>query len=721
MAAISPSSLESCQKFRLPCFNASRYASDARSFKSINWAKIKLARDALKLGYNVHISDLDVSYLKPVQLAIREVFSWSNGVADGSMMQEEWVYQDNADDVRSRRPIYLANTGVIFLKANERSIKFLDSMLHWESDQNQEQYMATIVAFQSWAPCSEEATCLAARHHGLAAITRHPAQFAHSNCEPEPRYQPCASRRLYVHAVCRATSRDKEGYLRYLRAMFVRDLGVGGAEPGSAAAAAALGDPGVVGQQDNEAIAASGLPCPQRQQRAWRERFYAATRKGADVEAADVARSVDQIRTFVERSPLALRLSGQLLLGAVRIHAQQRSYLLEECEAFLLRSTREIAAPPLVHPTAFAAAGEAAEAAAADQDTTAAGRRRRRRREETAAAADITMPAQNYDLLEEEIELLVAERPYDQAAVTAAGPAATAGAAPSTAAPAGSALVRLLSAREPLLSDSGRGGSAFVGGPFEGGAGFGGDPYALYDDSQELMRVPSSMAAEWLGQPPLGGEFEAVNPDQYELLLAHEDDAAAAAATAGAGAATAPAPLASKTTAAPTTPSAATAGTAKMTPQMLFSPGRTHAVPTPDTHAYDEYDSFEAPDDGRGRTISVSEDLVRVPAVAEGEAEPGAKQQQLGVRRQIFGVAEEEAPAGAVGGGPARPAASVSGGGTVATAEGPPAELEEVEMAEGPLPAAVEAPAPAAVAPAAAAAPGRPHRKRLHMTLDQGS
>ena len=50
------------------------------------------------------------------------------------------------------------------------------------------------------------------------------------------------------------------------------------------------------------------------------------------------------------------------------------------------------------------------------------------------------------------------------------------------------------------------GGSAFGGGPFDGGAGFGGDPYALYDDSQELMRVPSSMAAEWLGQPPLGGE-----------------------------------------------------------------------------------------------------------------------------------------------------------------------------------------------------------------------
>ncbi|GFR47999.1 hypothetical protein Agub_g9823, partial [Astrephomene gubernaculifera] len=266
VAAISPAALSECRKFRLPCFNASRYATDARSFKNINWAKVKLARDVLKLGYNVHLSDLDVSYLKPIPLAIQEIFSWSNGAADCSMMQEEWVHQDNPDDAASRRPIYLANTGAVFLRSNDRSVAFLESLLRWESDQNQEQYMATVVAYESWAPCSEEATCLAIRHRGMAAITRHPAQFPHNNCAPEPRYRHCASRRLYVHAVCRASSQDKEGFLRSLHAMFIRDGGNGGGGGGGVE----------VGQQDNEELAASGLPCPARQQRAWRERFYSA-------------------------------------------------------------------------------------------------------------------------------------------------------------------------------------------------------------------------------------------------------------------------------------------------------------------------------------------------------------------------------------------------------------------------------------------------------------
>ena len=43
----------------------------------------------------------------------------------------------------------------------------------------------------------------------------------------------------------------------------------------------------------------------------------------ADVVKTSVRKKVDEIRALVERSSLALRLSGQLLLGATHIHASQ--------------------------------------------------------------------------------------------------------------------------------------------------------------------------------------------------------------------------------------------------------------------------------------------------------------------------------------------------------------------------------------------------------------
>ena len=45
----------------------------------------------VQAGYNVHLSDLDVAYLKDVFASLDVVMSWSVGSADGSMMLEEWV------------------------------------------------------------------------------------------------------------------------------------------------------------------------------------------------------------------------------------------------------------------------------------------------------------------------------------------------------------------------------------------------------------------------------------------------------------------------------------------------------------------------------------------------------------------------------------------------------------------------------------------------------
>ncbi|GIL54262.1 hypothetical protein Vafri_9840 [Volvox africanus] len=269
VAAITPNALAECRKYRLPCYNATKYTLDSGSYHSIGWSKFKLTRDVLKLGFNVHLSDLDVSYLKPIHPARKEVFSWSHGTADGSMMEESWVYQDDPQNVATRRPIYVANAGVVFLRANTRTTQFVESLLKYESQAYQDQYVVTLVAYHSWAPCTEEASCLAARTRGLAAVQLHPSQFAGSNCQPEADYSHCAPRHLYVHAICRVTSVDKEGFLRYANAMFIRD-GAGGSSDG-ASQPPGWGDPFGFGQQDNDAVRASGLPCPPSQQRAWRD------------------------------------------------------------------------------------------------------------------------------------------------------------------------------------------------------------------------------------------------------------------------------------------------------------------------------------------------------------------------------------------------------------------------------------------------------------------
>ncbi|EFJ49710.1 hypothetical protein VOLCADRAFT_89702 [Volvox carteri f. nagariensis] len=301
VAAITPKALAACRKFRLPCYNASKYAWDSRSYYNIGWAKIKLTRDILKLGFNVHLSDLDM-------------FSWSNGAADGSMMQENWVHQDDPQNAATRRPIYIGNTGVVFLRANSRTVGFMESLLQFEGRDYQDQYIATFVAYKSWAPCTDEAACLAARARGMAAVQLHPSQFAGSNCLPEAGYRPCAPRRFYVHAVCRISAVDKEGFLRYAKAMFIRAGGSGG--DGDVMAASLppdWDDPLFVGEQDNGAIAASGLPCPPNQQRAYNGWLSAAggavegkAHGGADVSRQIAARKLlrsDRERGSVERLP----------------------------------------------------------------------------------------------------------------------------------------------------------------------------------------------------------------------------------------------------------------------------------------------------------------------------------------------------------------------------------------------------------------------------------
>ncbi|EFJ47449.1 hypothetical protein VOLCADRAFT_92174 [Volvox carteri f. nagariensis] len=198
-------------------------------------------------------------------------------------------------------------------------------------------------------------------------------------------------------------------------------------------------------------------------------RGSAARLQRSRVANTSVSDSVMQIRELLDKAPLALRLSGQLLLGAVRIHAQQVMCLESDCEDALWRSIHALSHAPVTE-----AGREAAAAAAAAADDVAGGRpagRKGVRGRDTlgyAPEAAITLPVydEDGDFLEAELLGTMGIDDVDEgegaggggggavtataAAVEAEAPdcehGAAAAAIAAAAATTGAALARLLSA-----------------------------------------------------------------------------------------------------------------------------------------------------------------------------------------------------------------------------------------------------------------------------------
>ena len=55
------------------------------------------------------------------------------------------------------------------------------------------------------------------------------------------------------------------------------------------------------------------------------------------VTVAKQVTHLDAITTNQEEEPIALRVSGQLLLGVVRIYSRKTRYLLEDCNEALIK------------------------------------------------------------------------------------------------------------------------------------------------------------------------------------------------------------------------------------------------------------------------------------------------------------------------------------------------------------------------------------------------
>ncbi|KAG2498704.1 hypothetical protein HYH03_003444 [Edaphochlamys debaryana] len=236
----------------------------------------------------------------------------------------------------------------------------------------------------------------------------------------------------------------------------------------------------------------------------------------ASFAAADVRRSVDEIYRVLDQrggpQPLALRLSGQLLLGTARIHMRQVKFLLDDCEQLLqARITHAIAA--------------AAVSGGAASDVTLDGRRQRRRRgrdadgvdlapdRRTAADADITLHARadpelgpmgldlDLDLAEDELRILE----EGLGGGVGSGTGGSGRKPPPAAALAASAGA---TQRRPTSTADGAAAAGFdsqrtvtVGAAPSGGAAGGGGGGGLLDDEAAtgLLRVPSSLTADFWG------------------------------------------------------------------------------------------------------------------------------------------------------------------------------------------------------------------------------
>ncbi|KAG1436369.1 hypothetical protein G6F56_013586 [Rhizopus delemar] len=71
--------------------------------------------------------------------------------------------------------------------------------------------------------------------------------------------------------------------------------------------------------------------------RVWLASHYERKLSKSQFLQTNIEKTIDAIETNQEEEPLALRISGQLLLGVVRIYSRKTRYLLEDCNEALVK------------------------------------------------------------------------------------------------------------------------------------------------------------------------------------------------------------------------------------------------------------------------------------------------------------------------------------------------------------------------------------------------
>jgi len=226
VAATDEASLQACLQLRLPCYNAS--SAMGNSELDLVWAKVAVAKQVLDLGYNVHYSDVDVVYMRPVWPSYYRLFQKFQ--PDAIFMNEtggtglDPLPRRAADVALAVDPptgyVNLLNTGVFAMRSNVVTRRLMATWLGmrgvgdgggvsssssagWRGNQAP----LNSRAFVDYVPCEVYETCATARQAGLPAVFRHPPQFGSQRgpCPMETLGDvPCHKDTLFVHMNCRS-------------------------------------------------------------------------------------------------------------------------------------------------------------------------------------------------------------------------------------------------------------------------------------------------------------------------------------------------------------------------------------------------------------------------------------------------------------------------------------------------------------------------------------
>lgn len=209
----------------LPCYNATDMLQPpttasstggpaefgSESYMAVVWAKVRVMQQVLKLGYNLFFSDVDVVYLRPVHASYKRIFDVVN--PDAIFMHEEIRPPAAGVLGPQHQHINVMNSGVYAMRSNNASLQLVDM---WLDPANRcghgNQCALNSLAYRGFMLCTSSSSCSAARAHtGMAAVYRHPQQFADvaqlpdKQC-PSPAMPPginmCHDVRLYVHGIC---------------------------------------------------------------------------------------------------------------------------------------------------------------------------------------------------------------------------------------------------------------------------------------------------------------------------------------------------------------------------------------------------------------------------------------------------------------------------------------------------------------------------------------
>ncbi len=263
VVTIDHGSLAECLRLRLPCYNATHLLGDFASgtdysfgspqYRKLVHSKPAIVWEVLRLGVNVHFTDVDVSFLRRVWPTFNRFLQLTG--ADMAFMNEythlntgNFVIKYNERTVQAvrawataapERDKYVMVICVVFLDDKLPLLYFINHMgachhphisspaYHKPSSHTSKSFYSYLTD-QEWLislndkhykHCNNKRTCRQLQRAGIAALALHPSQFGKvswtGHCPGRRPWHVCAPSMLYLHVICYSGQEHKTYWMKH--------------------------------------------------------------------------------------------------------------------------------------------------------------------------------------------------------------------------------------------------------------------------------------------------------------------------------------------------------------------------------------------------------------------------------------------------------------------------------------------------------------------------